>query len=151
MRYTKQRLALFLTVQTIAIAVMISLCRAGLQPACRGGAPSSGLPLILAMALILGELAVLAAALRNDLPVWHALVGLGLVSLTAAFACGLAMFGLNPPKIAVILAGWHVVAGLILFVAGVAGAVWELIGQLARRDDGDRPGNRQPTAMWPLD
>jgi hypothetical protein len=150
-RYTKEKLALFFIVQTIAISVMISICRAGLQPACNGCEPSSGMPLILATALILGELGVLAVALRTNLPVWHALVGLGLVSLSAAFVCGLAMWGMNAPKIVVILAGWHVVTGVILFAAGLGGAVWDLIVQLARRDDGDRPDNRQPTAMWPLD
>ena len=151
MRYSKQKLTLFLIVQTIAIAVMILLCRDGLQSACTECEPSSGLPLILTTALILGELVVLAVALRTNLAVWHALVGLGLVSLSAAFVCGLAMWGMNAPKIAVILAGWHIVTGVILFAAGLGGAVWDLIRQLARRDDGDRPDNRQPTAMWPLD
>ena len=151
MRYSPQKLALFFTVQTIGIAVMIAICRAGLQPACDDCEPASGLPLILATSLILGELVVLAVALRTNLPVWHALVGLGLVSLSAAFVCGLAMWRMNPPKIVVILAGWHVVTGVILFAAGLGGAVWDLIGQLARRDGGDRPDNPKPTAMWPLD
>src|SRR5262249_40744070 len=92
------------------------------------GAPSL-VPMILAPALILGELFVLAGALRRDVPVWYALVGLGVVFLVAAFICGLAAVGSGfSSETAGVLFAWHVAIGLLLLVVGVAAAIWDLLG-----------------------
>jgi Eukaryotic cytochrome b561 len=153
MRYVKRKLALFFTVQTLAVAAMISLGQASLHPGCSidDCARPPAVQMILAIVLILGELAVIAAALRNDLPVWHALLGLGVVFLVAAFVCGLAVMGtVEPHDIASILAVWHVTIGLILLAAGTAAAVWDLTDKLRRSDDSVTE-DQQSLGMWPLD
>ena len=125
MRYWKLKLALFFTVQTGAVAVMISLSRAGVEPGCdlinecaRPTAPE----MLLAIALILGELAAVAGILRHHVPVWYSLVGLGAVSLVVAFVFGIAAAeSLEASGLASQLAIWHVVLALILLAVN---AIW---------------------------
>jgi uncharacterized membrane protein len=154
-RYTKHKLALFFTVQTVGVAAMIIICKVGLHPDCplldEECARPAAASVLLAVGMIVGELVVVAAALRNDLPVWHALVGLGAISFVTAFICGLAAFGANPPRdVASALAVWHVVLGAILLVAGVAAGAWNLTDKLRRSDD-MLAEDRESSAMWPLD
>jgi hypothetical protein len=154
-RYTKQKLALFFTVQTLGVAAMIIICKVGLHPSCPlvddACAQPAAASVLLAVGLVFVELVVVAAALRNDLPVWHALVGLGTVSFVTAFICGLAAFGADPPRdVARALAVWHVVIGTILLGAGAAAAAWNLLEKLRRSDD-MLPEDRESSAMWPLD
>jgi len=153
-RYWKPKLALFFTVQTVAVAAMISLVRAARQPDCgivlECTGPSAA-SMILAISLIVGELAVVAAALRNDQPVWHALVGLGLISLVTAFVFGIVVAEMERPlDVSIGLSIWHVVVGLILLLAGAAAAFWRLLEKL-RRPDAPLPDDLQSSAMWPLD
>lgn len=154
MRYTKHKLALFFTVQTLGVAAMISLYEAGREPICnvfnRCTRPE-GAAMLLAIALILGELAFVAGVLRRHVPVWYSLVGLGALSLMAAFVCGLAAFVPGGTHtVTIVLAIWHVVVGLVLLAAGTAASVWGLIDKLRRSDD-TRPEDQQSLAMWPLD
>src|SRR5207248_5897268 len=113
------------------------------------GRPSA-VSMIVAISVIVGELAVIAAALRNDQPVWHALVGLGLISLVTAFVFGIASAAMDRPRdISTGLAIWHVVAGLVLLMAGAAAAFWRLLEKL-RRPDSPLADDLQSSAMWPL-
>ncbi|HEY7373220.1 MAG TPA: hypothetical protein VIF57_13745 [Polyangia bacterium] len=153
MGYTKHKLALFFTVQTLGVGAMIVLVGANLHPRCDPtvDCTPSVAAMILAMALILGELTIVAAALKYDLPVWRSLIGLGVVFLVAAFVGGLCLIGLDEPhETATLLAVWHVVIGLISLAAGGAAAFWDLLAKL-RRPDGSLPEDQQLSAMWPLD
>ena len=155
MRYPKHKLALFFTMQALGVAAMVAICKVGLHPDCAlmddACARPAAVSVLLAIGMIVGELAVVAAALRNDLPVWHSLVGLGAVSFVTAFICGLAAFGADPPRdVARALAVWHVVSGTILLAAGAAAGAWNLMDKLRRSDD-LLPEDRESSAMWPLD
>ena len=153
MRYWKQKLALFFTVQARGVAAMISLYRAG-APGCALVDDCSGPPaasMLLTIAMILGELTVLAAFLRTDQPVWHALVGLGALSLVTAFVFAIVATDFDVRHdLSIVMAIWHVVVGLILLVAGAAAAFWRLLEKL-RRSDALLPDDLQSSAMWPLD
>ena len=154
MGYTKQKLVLFFTVQTLGVAVMIYLVGANQHPDCRAmnACPTpSAAWLILAVALIVGELAIIAAALKNDVPVWRSLVGLGAIFLVAAFVGGLCLLSLaEPHAVAGMLAAWHAAIALILIGAGAAAAFWDLLERL-RRPDTSLPEDNVSSAMWPLD
>src|SRR5438477_9564231 len=107
---------------------MISLYHADRAPECAVfldcPGPSAA-AMLLAIALVLGELAVVAAILRNHVPVWYSLVGLGLLSMITAFGFGIASAGTDARNdLSTGLAIWHVVFGLILLVAGMAAAFW---------------------------
>src|SRR5262245_60099362 len=107
--------------------------------------------MILAIGLIMGEIAVVAAALKNDVPVWRSLVGLGAVFLVAAFIGGLCVFDMRQSHlVASGLAAWHASIALILLAAGGSAAFWDLLGKL-RRTDEMLPEDRDSSAMWPLD
>jgi hypothetical protein len=153
-RYTKQKLALFFTVQVLGVAAMISLYEAALHPECNAFnqcTQPSGASICLAVALILGELVAVASVLRNHAPVWYALVGLGALSLIAGFVFGVMAFdNFAPHGLLIVMAIWHVVSGLVLLAAGTAASVWGMLEKLRRSDD-SRPEDQQSLAMWPLD
>jgi amino acid transporter len=154
MRYAKQKLALFFTVQALAVAAMIYLCQAARDPECalvHDCAAPPAASLLLSISMLLGELAVVARVLRHDQPVWHALVGLAFVSLFTALVFALGAVGTNPSRdMSLVLAIWHVVVGLILLAAGAAAAFWRLLEKL-RRSDTLLADDLQSSAMWPLD
>jgi len=152
-RYTKHKLALFFTVQTLGVGAMICLVGANLHPRCYPSTDCtpSVASMILAMALILGELTVVAAALKYDTPVWRSLIGLGVVFLVAAFVGGLCLLNLEEPhETASLLVIWHVVIGVVSLGAGAAAGFWDLLEKL-RRPDSSLPEDQQLSAMWPLD
>jgi len=155
-RYTKHKLALFFAVQALGVAAMVGLVGASQHLTCHriGACRPPAASLIVAIALIVGEIAVVAAALKNDVPVWRSLLGLGVVYLIAAFMGGLCMFGVctdhDPHVVGFWLAAWHVAIGLILLGAGAAAAFWDLLGKLRRSDD-MLPEDRASSVMWPLD
>jgi MFS family permease len=153
MRYPKRKLALFFAVQTLAIAVMILLPLANRQRFCPtlDACPQpSAASVILSVLLILGELGIIAAALRPDTRVWRSLLGFGACFLVAAFMCALVPGTLEPRYVWSILALWHVAIGLMLLVTGAAAAVSDLLARL-RRPDHSLPEDQQSSAMWPLD
>jgi len=127
-------LLLFFAVEALAIATMVCLLGVSRRLACeeflgRCTTPS-GAGLILGIAAILGELAMLKVVLHLDRPMWGALVMFGLVSLFAFFALLMtipwptSMF--LPGPYARLLAGWHFLVAVLLlgsgFVAGIRGA-----------------------------
>lgn len=149
MRYWNHKLALFFTVQTLAVAAMIWLYWEARQPDCDkllDSAGPSAPAMLLAIALFLGELAAMAAVLRHHVPVWYSLVGLGAVFLVTAF-----VFAMDVRHdIWIAMAIWHVVLALILLGVGAAAAFWRLLEKL-RRPDAQVSEDSQSTAMWPLD
>ena len=153
MRYTKPKLALFFGVQTLGVAAMIGLVGGSQHLDCRPweDCTQSAASMILAIALIVGEIAIVGAALKNDVPVWRSLLGLGVVFLVAAFIGGFCAFGLHERHlVASWLAGWHIVIALILLAAGAAACFWDLLDRL-RRPDEMLPADRESSSMWPLD
>jgi hypothetical protein len=153
MRYPKRKLALFFTAQTLAIAVMGFLPRAShtwncapLETCTRPSATS----VVVAVLLILGELGIIAAVLREDTRVWRSLLVFGAGFLMAAFICALGTGHHWPGYVGGILALWHVAIGLILLVTGAAAAVSDLFARL-RRPDQSLPEDQKSSGMWPLD
>jgi hypothetical protein len=152
-RYPKRKLALFFAAQTMAVAVMTLLPRANREWTCPPFdtcARPSGVSVILAVLLILGELAIIAAVLRADTRVWRSLLGFGAGFLVAAFICALVPGHRWPGYVWGILALWHVAIGLILLVTGAAAAVFDLLARL-RRPDHSLPEDQHSSGMWPLD
>ena len=153
MQHRKYKLALFLVVQTLAVATMIFVLRASRRTDCPPEicAPASAASVIVLFLVILGELGTLAAALRVDGPVWKSLVGLGILALIVAmFVVGSLLGVCKPPYVATVAAGWHLVTGLLLCASGTAAGVWELLARLRRRDE-ILPEDQVSSAMWPLD
>jgi hypothetical protein len=154
MEHRRSKLALFFVTQAIAVAAMIMLLHAGRRTYCdaEGCWQTSGITVIFALLMILGELWILAAALRVDGPVWKTLAGLGILSLIVAVcATGTAFWRLHTRSaIAPVVAMWHLAAGLLLLVTGWAAGAGELLGRLRRTDDG-AADDRGASAMWPLD
>ena len=153
MRYPKRKLALFFTVQTLAIAVMGFLPRASHAWSCpplEACARPSATSVVVGVLLILGELGIIAAVLREDTRVWRSLLLFGVGFLVAAFICALGTGHHWPGYVWSILALWHVAIGLILVVTGSAAAVSDLFARL-RRPDHSLPEDQKTSAMWPLD
>jgi hypothetical protein len=153
MQHRKHKVALFLVVQGLAVAAMIFVLQAGRRTDCAWGtcAGASAASVIVTLLVILGELGILAAALRVDGPVWKTLLGLGILALIVAmFVIGASWGAEAPRRVAVAAAAWHLVTGLLLCGSGTAAGVWELLGRLRRRDEA-LPEDRASSAMWPLD
>ena len=102
------------------------------------------------MLLILGELGIIAAVLREDARVWRSLLVFGAGFLLAAFICALGTGHHWPGYVWGILALWHVAIGLIFLVTGAAAAVADLFARL-RRPDHNLPEDQKTSGMWPLD
>ena len=153
MRHPKRKLALFFTAQTLAIAVMGFLPRANSAWSCPPFATCtrpSAASVVIAVLLILGELGIIAAVLREDTRVWRSLLLFGAGFLLAAFICALGTGHHGPGYVWGILALWHVAIGLILLVTGAAAAVSDLFARL-RRPDHSLPEDQKTSGMWPLD
>jgi len=130
-RSFKWRLVLFFVLQALAIATMILLfvrsrellrCGVRVVDGWDCGQPP-GVSFLVAIMMILGELAFVAAMLRSDTPVWGWVLALGI--LTPLF--GVSMIATIPfPQggpVTETLAEWHMVAVVPLFVAGVISGV----------------------------
>jgi hypothetical protein len=153
MRYPKRKLALFFSAQTLAIGVMGFLPRATQAwncPPFEACARPSATSVVVAVLLILGELGIIAAILREDTRVWRSLLVFGAGFLVAAFICALGTGHRWPGYVWGILALWHVAIGLILLVTGSVAAVADLFERL-RRPDQSLPEDRRTSGMWPLD
>jgi hypothetical protein len=150
-RYPKRKLVLFFSVQALAVAVMIIL--ADPEPSCdplRGCDARSAASVILPILLLLGELVVIANALRADPRVWHGLLALGLVSLVIALIC-LATFSTQSANRAPrVLAVWHLALGLLLAGVGATAGVADLIERWRRPNDFG-PEDERSSGMWPFD
>ena len=153
MRYPKRKLALFFTAQTLAVGVMILLPLAHRQrfcPAFETCPQPSVVSVILAVLMIIGELVIIAAALRADTRVWRSLLACGAGALVLAFICALLPGTLEPRYVWSVLVLWHVAIGLILLATGSAAAVFDLFARL-RRPDHSLPEDQKSSGMWPLD
>jgi hypothetical protein len=149
-RYPKRKLALFFTVQALGVGAMILLSGGRTSchplPLCAPSATS----VILATLLIVGELAVIAAALGGDSRVWHGLLALGILFLVIGVICGVAVGVHGQGRVAEVLAAWHLVSGLLLAVAGAGGAVADLLERWRRPDDFGA-ADEKSSGMWPFD
>ena len=100
---------------------------------------------------ILGELWILAQALRVDGAVWRTVLALGILALIVAPFAVLLSKAINVStgvvRVAIL---WHLVGGLLLVLTGVAGGGWELLARLRRSDEGVAEDGGS-SAMWPLD
>jgi hypothetical protein len=151
MEHRRSKLALFFVAQALGVAAMIALLRR--EPAC-GLADcerASATSLMLTTLVILGELWILAHALRADGTVWRTVLALGILALIAAplvvlFSKATAV----SKKVVDVAVVWHLAGGLLLLVTGAAGGVGDLLARLRRSDDG-AAGDRGSAAMWPLD
>jgi hypothetical protein len=125
-RSLKWRLVLFFVVETVAIAAMIALFRASRRPACNIFLGTCATPsfegLFLGIASMVGELAILAAALKMERPAWAAMLGLGLSSLFIAMMLflSLGIMFVTAPYSEILLA-WHGAAAILLCGAGLIG------------------------------
>jgi hypothetical protein len=154
MEHRRSKLALFFVTQALAVAAMIVLLHAGRRMHCdnEGCWQASGVSVTFALLVILGELWILAAALRVDGPVWKTLAGLGILSLIVAVYATGTCWGLHTRSaVAPVVAMWHLAAGLLLLATGSAAGAWELMGRLRRTDDASSLNDRGASAMWPLD
>ena len=153
MQHRRHKLAFFLAVQVAAVGAMISVLRAGRGTGCElePCAGASAVSVIVTLVVILGELGIVAAAVRVDGPVWKTLAGLGILALiVAAFVAGFSMAFDPPRNVADVAVRWHVGAGLLLLATGMTAGVWELVARLRRPDDA-LPEDQASSAMWPLD
>jgi len=141
---------LFFAVEALAITTMVCLLGVSRRLACeeflgRCTTPS-GAGLILGIAAILGELAMLRLVLHLDRPMWGALVMFGLVSLFAFFALLMnipwptSMF--VPRPYARLLAGWHFLVGVLLLGSGLIAGVREAFARHGRVVTGRRGEDR---------
>jgi hypothetical protein len=151
-RYPKRKLALFFVTQALAVSAMISLLRSNRTVRCglEGCGEPSGVLLVLSVVLIVGEVAIVGAALSNDKPVWRGLAAIGFVQLIGAAANGICIGTSASVYNAPVLAGWHVVAGLLMLAAGVAAGGADLLARL-RRTDENLPEHQANLQMWPFD
>src|SRR5262245_23196238 len=126
MRDRGWRLLLFFAAEALAITTMVCLLGVSRQLACeeflgRCTTPS-GAGLILGIAVLMGELAMLKAVLHLDRPMWGALVMFGLVSLFVSLMLLMnipwptSMF--LPSAYARLLAGWHFLVAVLLMGFG---------------------------------
>jgi hypothetical protein len=82
-----------------------------------------GVAFLVAIMMILGELAFVAAMLRSESPVWGLSLALGIVApLFAVSMIATIPFPQGGP-ITETLAEWHMTAGVALFVAGVISGI----------------------------
>src|SRR5262245_43626066 len=83
-RHLTWRLVLFFVVETLAISAMASLLMVGRENVCHDFMSLCVRPegdvLFLGIAAILGELTILAVALKVERPVWRTILGLGVGS-----------------------------------------------------------------------
>jgi hypothetical protein len=146
MRNRGWSLFLFFAVEALAITTMVCLLDVSRRLACeeflgRCTTPS-GAGLILGIAVIMGELAMLKVVLRLDRPMWGALVMFGLVSLFAFFALLMtipwptSMF--LPQPYARLLAGWHLLVAVPLLGSGLVAGLREAFARHGRVVDGRR-------------
>jgi hypothetical protein len=150
MQHRKYKVALFLAVQALAVSAMISVLQASRRSDCLPDTASAA-SVIVTLLVILGELGIFGAALRVDGPVWKMLVGLGILALIVTmFVLGVSSGMPGPSHVAVVVAGWHLITGLLLCATGTVAGVWELLGRLRRRDEA-LPEDQASSAMWPLD
>jgi len=141
MEHRRSKLALFFVAQALGVAAMILSL---LHSASIGSVTVTVL-------VIVGELWILAQALRADGPVWRTVLALGILGLIAApFAALLSKAIRVPPDVVRVIVFWHLGGGLLLMVAGAAGGAGELFARLRRSDDAVAD-DRGSSAMWPLD
>jgi hypothetical protein len=149
LRSPKANLALFFAVETLAMATMVCLLGVSRRLACEEFlglcTTPSGAGLILGIAAILGELAMLNVVLRLERPMWGALLMFGLVALFAFFVLltvlpwPTSMF--LPAPYARLLAGWHFLLAVLLLAFGLVGGAIETFGRLGRVAGGRRSGD----------
>jgi hypothetical protein len=151
-RTSKQRLALFFTVQTLGVGAMVAIGGAGRHPDCGdiGCVAASPVAVIVGTLLIFGELAVVATVLRHEIRVWRSLVLFGIAFLVVTPLCGFPRSFGDSHRVGDVLAAWHAAAGSILFVSGWGAGFWDLLERM-RRPDTMQPEDRESSAMWPLD
>ena len=152
MGYPKRRLVLFFVTQAIAVAAMISLSAASRHVRCghEGCVEPSAVSMVLAILLILGELAIVAALLRDDRPIWRSLVGIGTVFLVVAVVVVCSIGTCQPQYISPTLGVWHLVVGLLYFGLGSAAGVLDLLAKL-RRPDTTIAEDQVLSRMWPFE
>ena len=96
--------------------------------------------MILGIAVLMGELAMLKLVLHLDRPMWGALVMFGLVSLFAFFALLMtipwptSMF--LPGPYARLLAGWHFLVAVLLLGSGFVAGIREAFARHGRAVEG---------------
>lgn len=149
MRNPKASLALFFAVETLAIATMVALLGVSRRLPCQEFlglcTTPSGAGLILGIAAIVGELAMLNVVLRLERPMWGALLMFGLVALFAGLVLLMtlpwptSMF--LPAPYARLLAGWHFLLVLFLVAFGLVAGAAEAFGRLGRVAAGRRSGD----------
>ena len=153
MEHRRSKLALFFVAQALGVTAMILLLRRGAECSfsnCELHSASIGSATVTVL-VIVGELWILAQALRADGPVWRTVLALGILALIAAPLAVLLSRGLRvSPHVVRVAVFWHLAGGLLLMLTGAAGGVGELLARLRRSDDaaGDDRGS---SAMWPLD
>jgi len=130
-RSFKWRLVLFYVLETLAIATMILLfvrsrevlhCGARVVDGWDCGQPP-GVAFLVAIMMILGELAFVAAMLRSERPVWGLSLALGILAPVWGVSMIATIPFLRGGPVTETLAEWHMVAGLALFVAGVISGI----------------------------
>jgi hypothetical protein len=148
-RYPKRKLVLFFGVQALAVAVMIVL--ANPDPGCDPGCPDVPVAsVILPMLLILGELVLVAGALRSDPRVWHSLLALGIIFLVTAGVCLAARAVGLSEHASGLLAAWHAAVGALLAVVGFGAGFADLLARWRRPNDFG-PEDEKSSGMWPFD
>jgi hypothetical protein len=125
-RQSTWRVVLFFLIETLAIATMVFLLNVSRRPACNEFLGTctrlSGHGLVLGIAAVLGEMAILAALFKMERAVWAAMLGLGLCSFFTAMVIFLSLAPLFvTAPYSWILAVWHLAAAALLGGAGLIG------------------------------
>ena len=149
MRYPKRKLLLFFAVQALGVALMIRLLPRG-WTSIDGCESRSAAEVIVPVLVIVGEMGLVAVALRSDARVWHALLGLGATCVVGAFVSVLAVSTCGPNQGAIVLVVWHLGVGGLLLVIGVLAAMADLLERW-RRSDEPLPEDQKSSGLWPFD